>query len=235
MKLIQNLTKALIKVTFICIVAFSAHTLEKPIVISLAAPYIHKIIIPNDSQGTGYHLVHKGLIYLVTNKHVCSKMITKYIDMEMFDGNQKRNFKIPYTLLEEVEYIYVDGIKLKVLATSDKSDLCLIEPFLNSGFSLGIDTGGLPVYTAGYPGNRGITVVKAMPTGSRCIRVPFLNVDCAIAKEVDTPTHPGSSGSPVFNIFGGVIGTVFYNTINQSALYIPSSELIKFIEEYESK
>lgn len=179
-------------------------------------------ITTNRGGGTGYMVKDARFgIVIVTNKHIC--------DMDPEDG---------IFVLDQDGAQYLSKIRRKARLT----DLCLIETpqeLLSKyeGLTLAPD-GTTPekyetLYVYGHPGLRKLTGSSG----------PFVNeswVPRFSDDHIDAPTlrigradiviYPGSSGSPVLNDRGDVVGTVFgYEGANHIALYIPLREMIEFL------
>jgi hypothetical protein len=163
--------------------------------------------------GTGFHVRIKNKVYIVTNKHVCESV-----------GTNKNVF------------IHKSG-KLqsrKIIKMSKKSDLCLIEPTLDRGLILGNPKEKEETYfSVGHPAAQNLRLTKLIyiydkvstvcghRTGENC---RTLNSQWYIGY-----IYGGSSGSPIINKIGRVVGVVFASRSDGYALGASVKELLHFI------
>jgi len=243
----QELKKVLPKLTLV-LLALGAAYLVAPLGLSgkynTAAIYSAKdsvvMLTPvSDPQmgGTGFVLETAKGLFTITNAHVCEISV---------DG----------TLLAHVDQ--KPRQILKILRIDTKVDLCMLEPVYGvKGLTMGAadvsdyDT----VFTWGHPGLRPVTVEqgKAMPPQLIQIFTGFVNngvCEAGLPYSVTVPhwgtvevciltqmarastvrTYGGSSGSPVFNRYGDVVGVIFAgDTETNNGYWVEFGELRAFL------
>jgi S1-C subfamily serine protease len=230
MKTLKRTLKLLTSLSIAIMLVYGVVALEKPIMHIYTDPFVHKVV--NESgRGTAYHAKHNNKIYLVTNNHMCSYYKLRYVKVKL----QNRVFSIPVKKKAYYKTVVVDGKIRKVLKVTENADLCLLEPFLKDGFRLGNqETTYSRIFTAGHPGGRAHTVKVFYSIAKGCDKFRWLRASlCVNWVLTDASSHRGSSGSPVFNLYGEVIGTIFAGRPAEASYYAPTYELIGFIEEYE--
>lgn len=175
------------------------------------------------SGGTGYLIRSETYgVVVLTNKHICN--------IETRDG---------VFTLEQADRLYYTKIRRK----ATKTDLCILEPpeeFLatSKGLSLAprghLTAPGEGLYVYGHPGLRRLTYsagifinyLWAPVQGDEVIEADKLHIGRA-----DIQIYPGSSGSPVMNDAGEVVGTIFaYEVASQMGLFIPLSDMNEFLD-----
>ena len=144
---------------------------------------IKNIDHPSHTEGTGFYILYKDKSYILTNKHVCngkSSVLTDY------------------------------GFR-KVIAEAESHDICLVESKREDGLKMAL----LPaesldkLYILGYPDGNPLTAREGRVVG------PFTRVFSWISKYETTAillsavAFPGSSGSPVLNERGRIVGILF--------------------------
>lgn len=159
-------------------------------------------------------------IVVLTNRHIC--------DIE----------KAGIFVLDQ------DGIRYltTVRRIAKLTDLCLLEPPQEllakyGGLSLA-DDAFKPVknealYVYGHPGLRKLTSSSGPFVNESWIpRITEDHIDAATMRvgRADIVIYPGSSGSPVLNSEGKVVGTIFaFEGKNHIALYVPLREMVEFL------
>ncbi len=183
---------------------------------------VFRITVAGRGGGTGFLIKDPRFgILIMTNKHIC--------DMDPED-------KIFVLDQDDVQYLSTVRRKAK------QTDLCIIEPPQEllakfGGLSLAPNGTkpeyGAPLFVYGHPGLRKLTSSSG----------PFINeawVPRFSDDHIEAPTlkvaradiviYPGSSGSPVLNEDGLVVGTIFgYEGRKHIALYVPLNEMIEFL------
>jgi large subunit ribosomal protein L28 len=187
---------------------------------SVIGDSVVKIMVYNQlvhvSNGTGFQVESpSGKKYIVTNNHVCSR---SHINSNV-------------TIISQKGIVFFR----KILKQSEHTDLCIIEP-ADELPSLGIADGyivGEPVRTIGYPASGPLVMLSGEIIGSTWLPLG-IHGEPASAVMTSVFAIPGSSGSPVINIFGKVSGIVFAtrNTDHTWWAYaIPSKDLITLLDE----
>lgn len=240
MKLKEFITKAL-KITALgCFVA--ATTFQVPIqhrkyLRNLAEENVVQIFGDNGA-GTGAHVqLEDGRIVILTNKHIC----------QMEGELRVKSSKIK------------EPIVRKRLVLSKKHDLCAIEAIPgHSGLKLGeAPQIGEQIYTMGHPRAEALNVTsgeyffdKVIELGENiqedgtCAEGRLEMVMdifgpiafCVVKREtmqVDTPTYPGNSGSPVVNKYGELVAVVFAGdrTVENQGFLVPTRYVSEFLSE----
>lgn len=156
-------------------------------------------------SGTGFHIKAKsGKTYIVTNKHVCAEAILGLLSVE--------------------------GETRTVVTTSDKYDLCLIEPLkgrqplkLASRSARRLSN----IYTAGFPGG--------MPKEIRAgyLHGTYTNTGGPDIDNYSFMVVPGCSGSPVMNSRAEVVGVVAWrNTRTGNGMGVRHNQLKEFLANW---
>lgn len=169
------------------------------------------------SGGTGFHIkTEKGVVYILTNKHVC----------ELADRND-----IVIVETQGKQYLR------KVIKRYTKHDLCLITPIDQSHDFLSISNSvnqGEDIVVVGHPGLRHLTLAHGEFVGQTELKLnslvdspnqcdgkiiddPFVSamykklvgLETFVSDSISCPIYGGNSGSPVVNKWGKVIGVVF--------------------------
>lgn len=206
-----------------------------------ASATVYKVFIKDEKNvllgsGSGFVVKYKERLYFITNSHVC--MPSPMQDVVQVGGESK----------------FVAGRK-----RSNKADLCAarINHLASVPYLILSPTKLKPnelVYSAGYPdGEYGGTVLKFKEVQIQQWVTGFLKdqpnpEDCSKDFSlIGTPLKdmcltntpmafaegrviPGASGSPVFNAEGDIVGVVA-GTVGPYSVFVPVSELIKFLDE----
>jgi S1-C subfamily serine protease len=226
--------------------------------VAIRAPELHGLLLrakvgsktvmvkksPDSGGGTGFYIeAPSGKTYIVTNSHVCDHVTAA-------DGT---------VLIETPEGNYM---RRRVLEVSDKSDLCLIESLPNKdGLSLGSEPFvGQIVASIGHPALMPTTISRGEIVGQEdvyilssliasqeqfdeCISKPknkaiavFVFVACVtLTKDAyitNAVIQGGSSGSPVVNFWGNVVGVAFAADKANWARVVSLKDLKEFIKLY---
>lgn len=139
--------------------------------------------------------------YIVTNAHVCK---TKSQDMKVKWGireNDEETSEAPIEIDSEQD------ICILTLRNQAKLPLRLSDTF---------PAVGEPVYTVGFPGTDAITLTQG--TVELTNAVAFLGDTIYLVHITTTVGKPGSSGSPLFNSEGKVVGVMFGDNGRQSVI-----------------
>lgn len=157
---------------------------------------------------------------VITNEHIC--------DMDPVDG---------VFLLDQDTKVWPTKVRRKGRLT----DLCILEPpedFVKkhkglrlARTSTALVTGQI-LYVYGHPGLRKLTASSGAFVNETWIPTfgEYLESKVILVDRADIAIFPGSSGSPVLNEDGLVVGTVFaYEGPSNIALIIPLRSMVDFL------
>ena len=165
---------------------------------------------PNGSGGTGFYVqAPSGKTYLMTNRHVCQSAASDSLWSSTPDGEKQA----------------------KIVAISDDSDLCLLEPPTDqSGINLGSGLAlGQTIYYAGHPNLNPFTFISGEAVGisTETIGVGVIGVDISLE---DCHAMKDSSASRVSE-FQELFE--YYPFLQQSPLF-PTSKMVDFCSETDA-
>ena len=220
------LSKLFFLVVLVCV--FSINTLAQP---SEKLPELLKLIQPSvvtiktfDSQGrllkeaSGFFVSYR---HIITNKHVIDGFYSA--EVTTLDG-----YRCPVTEYLESPNENMDLVKLTVELPENETVDTKICPgtVVNS-----LPSVGQKVIVIGNPQGLGQTVSDGIVSGIRNIE----NVGTFI--QLTAPISQGSSGSPVFNMDGDIIGiATFYIKDGQNLNFaIPATEVVKLFNEEDGE
>lgn len=155
---------------------------------------------------TAYNIEYGGRVFLVTNKHVCKGV-------------------------EDQGRLNVEGSYHRILHISSNTDLCILETDSTSGLRLAKNYSvGEPVTCIGFPSDFSKHIVQGhvAALGSNGFSwlggVNFMETSCLSA--------PGTSGSPILNTYGNVIGTLFAGNpmFPGGNLAVPLEEMVRVFD-----
>lgn len=168
------------------------------------------IVHPEGHAGTGFYVqAPSGLVYIVTNKHVCGNSKPGEI-VGVSDDNSRRI------------------IPRRVLETSQLGDVCIIE---------------------GLPGHEGLTLGSAAEVGDSVYSLGHplagpLDFQHGYIKQrtfyegeaiflTNLYIFPGSSGSPVFDKYGNVVGIIaMYQEQTKWGIGVDLSLIVELLRAY---
>ncbi|MEA1946103.1 MAG: serine protease [Thermodesulfobacteriota bacterium] len=140
--------------------------------------------------------------------------------------------------LEEIQGVSItlyDGrqIKGKVVKIDPHRDLILVDVGIKLDNPIRLNNGrnllGLsePLFSVGYPINHGLRVYSGI------VNSPPRRVKDLVLWQVNMTIHPGSSGSPVFDINGNLVAIIKgrYRGTESVGFLIPFETLLSFLEE----
>jgi S1-C subfamily serine protease len=162
------------------------------------------------SGGTGFHMEHAGKIVLVTNNHVCDPV------------NEGMTLRT------------LDQGTLEVIKISKEHDLCL----LKSNRLVGLKLAHTPaqvldrVILVGHPRGLSLTIREGHVMEVSHAVFPWMGTQQLPYAELSTITYGGSSGSPVVNTHGMVVGVLFagYRDYNTEGMMVPWLDLLVFLD-----
>lgn len=182
--------------------------------------------------GTGAFIrSNSGKTYILTNRHVCQ---SEFSFMNVQIGETEATFKA------------------RILARSQTSDLCLLSaPDGIVGLPVSNRANlepGVKIWTMGHPdlqpqtmftGESGVTkIVKYM--ANYATNCQFQNqkktlLNCMVTERgvhLNSPAVPGSSGSPIVDFNGELVGIVWGRTKIGTGLAVPLSNIKAFLKDY---
>ena len=158
--------------------------------------------------GTGFQINYGGEQFIVTNKHVCNF------------GNKGGMIKVA-------------GIYRKILSISIFHDLCLIEPLF---YRKGLDLAGAmyrdePLWVIGHPRGLPQTIRKGKFIVTSSEKFPWIGDHYVSYHLLDIVAYGGSSGSPIVDTLGNVVGVLFgaYRGYHTEAFIVPLEDLMLFL------
>lgn len=197
-----------------------------------------------NSGGTGFGVQYKGYKFIMTNSHVCE---IRRSSPSGFWVNKPDGTLVRAVIIKQYE----------------KHDLCILKHVEGiHTLSLGSDPRiGETHYIVGHPALQPKTLTTGEYVGMASINViiadapspaelnckkgkvhyrPFFGAMCIrtyIASFTTTPILGGSSGSPVVNSFGNLVGVAFASNErgNNWAKLVPLYSVRDFLEEYISR
>jgi len=201
-------TKYILLFSFILTIAlgFLANDIRRAYVFSKASAEVVKLT-QKDMVGTGFYIkAPSGITYILTNKHICTEAI---------------NDKIGVVIKERI-------VQRRVIEIHPYEDLCLLEALPgHKGLKLGSTPDiGDKVYTSGFPLGEELAEEEGYIKGL-CL---FGYTPCY---NTSVPTYPGSSGSPLLNKWGSIVGIIFItNNISHWGGAVRLEEIETFIAPY---
>lgn len=179
------------------------------------------------TNGTGFVIDYKdGKSLILTNSHVC----------DFNDEYMSINYNI---FLQNYEQLTsASGRLVKVVKKDLKKDLCALvydgylEPIklkdeselkqTDELYVIGAPRGNFPVISKVIFARKNFNQIQKM--------MAFPEMSDTDIFVVSGYILPGNSGSPVLNKRGEAVGIVFASDENTSSLVVPTSEILKFIE-----
>ena len=163
---------------------------------------------PEHTMGTGFYVLYKGKSYILTNKHICdgqTRILTEY-------GSRK------------------------VIAEAESQDICLVESEKDTGLEIAefpaqsLDK----IHFIGFPQGNPLTAREGRIVGMQQYVFPWLAAHEINAILITAVAFPGSSGSPILNEYGKVIGILFAVNMRtyEDAFMVPLETLQVFMVAY---
>lgn len=191
-------------------------------------------IVGVGGTGSGFYIKYKDKNLIVTNKHVCQ-------------------LKTPDDQLWTIDYGKDTKVVRKVLILSEEHDLCLLTGDENNhglsvsdkqmeigtkSYLVGHPTGQpLTVSYGTYIGDKTISMAVPTPVNTKygIVYLPFLT-DFE-TNQFHQYARPGSSGSPITDIYGNVVAVLFAGINNDSfkSFGVPSRFLVNLIKKYDEQ
>ena len=139
------------------------------------------------SSGTGFHMRYQNRVVLVTNKHVCDPL--------------DKGFTLSTENMESLE----------VIKRSENHDLCLLKSDRDTGIELAQKPSRVmdEVILVGHPRGLPLVVRHGHVMSNETIDPDWLETGEIRGQIISTTTYGGSSGSPVINRYGKVVGVLF--------------------------
>lgn len=164
--------------------------------------------------GCGFIATGTGFAYddstLITNRHVIED--SRSIEVSTYDGTNLTATAVSSTTVADIAIIRTEESVLRSFAALAQED----------------PEEGSVITVIGYPGGGELTTVTGVVLGSTADPL-----DSAVGKVLVTSAEvePGSSGSPVLNESGAVVGVVYAKTDDGNSLIIPVSTLRTLLAE----
>lgn len=180
--------------------------------------------VQRGAAGTGFSILYQdGVSYILTNQHVCDMKSAATYVVTLSSGKRA-----------SAAFVRSDPF----------ADVCLlathafIEPLSLAKENA---TQGDRVITVGGPSNIAPIIVDGIVSG-------YVNINMKADDDSDgsfevhfrgqmlsTPIYPGSSGSPVINVYGDVVGIIFAVRREKEhiAFMVPISEVLRFLNTSE--
>lgn len=215
-KLSAQIIKHKVSLTIVLLLALFARTYHEDVLQLYVGSKVVKLY-GDRSGGTGFFVKGKsGKTYIMTNRHVCET-----------SGDSE------YLTAKRGESVV--GVKVKIIKKSDNHDLCLVESFdLTQGLRVANSIyKNETVMAIGHPGLEHLIASKgrfiantiiSVPVGvnlteeDKCpgvlvpVRSMFVFNVCIIkyvSSRIFLYIKPGSSGSPLVDFFGNIVGVIF--------------------------
>lgn len=228
MKTLFKLTLALGLFLYVGVKAPDLH--EKYLIHTVGPSVVMLTPIGNPfAGGTAFQLNTSKGKFLISNAHVC-KAVGEFAMATHLEGQQV----------------------VKVLKYDDRADLCLLSPVSGlDGLDLASDKAevGDTIAVLGHPALQPQTLSKgrvvgygvvevvtgvydeATCTGPGASQVFIFCLQPYVAVSTNALIYGGNSGSPVFNIYGDVLGVIFASDNQRHhGVYVPLSDLQRFTE-----
>lgn len=157
------------------------------------------------SSGTGFIIDDKG--YVITNAHVVTESLDRFIYEALEIKGKFYNSTVTY-LFDLIAY---DVEKDLAILKFQRNDLVLKAVSIGNSEFLSF---GATIFTLGNPEGNGICMTKGIIS---IPKVMFKDTKTGIVNEViqiDAPVNSGSSGGPLLDIEGKVIGIISFKIKN---------------------
>lgn len=234
-KTVKLKTKAIIVILFIASVAMFGGDFQHYTLRYYLKDKVVKVVNPENYRngGTGFYVkAPSGKTYIITNRHVCK--LAKNNTLVVVRGNNDPSF-----------------VHRKIVKISKRHDLCAVEARqYNSSLKVSDSLyEGEKVHTLGHPTLQPITLSSGQFVGFMYIFLPVATIlerKCKAdeqqyfifcltkmsANEITAYVRGGSSGSPVVDSFGNLVGVVFAGNTKDpfQSFMVPLKEIHLFLK-----
>lgn len=205
------------------------HAIQSTVKISVEYVADDKITLSSTYKAywaSGFSIItdpDKNKSYILTNKHVCEMRQRANYELTLSDGS-----------IMKAKYVLSDSF----------ADICLLEangvlsPLVLASQNA---TQGERIITMGAPDGAFPIVVDGLVCGYHDMHMQADSTDDGPfevnfrAQIISAPIYQGSSGSPVLNVDGKVVGIIFAVRTNKEhiAFMVPISEVLRFLDRSE--
>lgn len=183
--------------------------------------------------GSGFYVkAPSGTVYIMTNRHVCE--LNSNNEVVIIEGNNNPKF-----------------FSRNIIKMDNKHDICIIEAEQHKSsldVASRLDEGDL-INLVGHPTLQPLTISKGEFIGSRRIGIAypptekgckkgdrefmFMCISTMNANQITAYSRGGSSGSPVVNVYGNLVGILFAGDRNDQfvTFMVPLRDIKRFLKD----